>query len=399
MEVERKKINSHIEEIYVINEEDESERKCYRIDKTKKEVICYPRKGDFFLDEIYLDGFDDIPKEFSDKGYIASGVQYSLDVALKDMGVNKITISKDNKKDFRKTKQGYNVTIPYIDFAKYKQEMIRINTERTVGRKRATQFFLASLFPKHFVVEEESLEQKKKRLLSSLDINIISKLSQNELMQVEDFVLNILDNRYVDVNKRFGLITRYKENLDSLVIDEAIKQYEKNICKGVDENEWGKYIQQYLYLLETKYVNVIPELNVSLASWRKADFAYVDYQGYIDIFEIKKPTTELLSKNTDRGNYYWHTETVKAITQAEKYLAAVERKGANLVEDVRREKGIDIKVIKPRAFLIIGSSEQIKDENRNQDFKILRSSLKNVEIILYDELLERFKNLKSRVFT
>ena len=32
------------------------------------------------------------------------------------------------------------------------------------------------------------------------------------------------------------------------------------------------------------------------------------------------------------------------------------------------------------------------------DFRILRDSLKNVEIILYDELLERFKNLKNRTF-
>ena len=38
------------------------------------------------------------------------------------------------------------------------------------------------------------------------------------------------------------------------------------------------------------------------------------------------------------------------------------------------------------------------NDNMKNDFRILRDSLKNVEIILYDELLERFKNLKNRTF-
>lgn len=395
---ERRKISEFIEEVYAINEEEGTERKCYRIDKNKKEVIFYPEIGKFFVDIVCLDGFTSIPKEFSDNGYILAGVQYALTAAFKDKKINKFTISKDNKKDFRKVKNGYNVIIPYSEFSKYKNEIVRINTESQNERKRATQYFLATLFPKQFKVEDESLEQKKKRFLSGLDINIISKLSPTELKQVQDFVFDMLDNRYVDLSKRLELLASYKESVDTMIVDEAIKRYEENIQKGASESEWGKYIQQYLFLLETKYVDVIPELNLSLSTWRKVDFAYVDYQGYLDIFEIKKPTTELLYKTTDRGNYYWHAETVKAITQAEKYLHSAERKASSLAEDIKRETGIDADVVKPHAFLIIGSSEQLINENMRDDFRILRSSLKNIEIILYDELLERFTNLKNRVF-
>ncbi len=397
-ESDYRKISDTVIDVYVINEEDDTERKYFRIDKEKKQILFYPEEDTFFVDIIYLEGFTSIPKEISDKGYMLAGVQYALNVAFKDIKVNKFIISKENKRDFRKVKDGYNVKIPYTDFAKYKSEMVRITTESQTNKRRATQYFLATLFPKYFEVEEVSLEQKKKGLLSSLDVNIISKLSKDELAQVEGFVFNMLDNRYIDVSKKIGLITRYKENVDTLVVDEAIKRYEENLKKNATESEWGKYIQQYLFLLETKYVNVIPELNVFLSTWRKVDFAYVDYQGYLDIYEIKKPTTELLCKNTDRGNYYWHAETAKAITQVEKYLYAAERKGSNLAEDIKRETGITTKVVKPHAFLIIGSSEQLINENMLDDFRILRSSLKNVEIILYDELLERFKNLKNRAF-
>lgn len=83
-----------------------------------------------------------------------------------------------------------------------------------------------------------------------------------------------------------------------------------------------------MFLVETKYVRVIPELNLSLCTWRRVDFAYIDNQGYLDIFEIKKPQANLLCKTDDRGIYYWHADAVKAITQAEKYLFSAERKGS-----------------------------------------------------------------------
>ena len=195
-----------------------------------------------------------------------------------------------------------------------------------------------------------------------------------------------------------SLISHYKESVDTLVVDEAIKRFNENMKKYASESDWGKYIQQYLFLLETKYVKVIPELNLATCTWRKVDFAYIDYQGYIDLFEIKKPSTQLLCKNTDRGNYYWHADAVKAIIQAEKYLFACERKASILSEDIKRENNENVEVVKPKAYLIIGSSRQLVNDNMKNDFRILRDSLKNIEIILYDELLERFKNLKKRTF-
>ena len=397
-ETDYRKVNDRITEIFSVNEEDGLERKCFRIDKQKKEIICYIEDSNYFVDAFYLEGFTSVPEEFSEKGYIPSGVQYYLNVAFKDKNINKFTISKEDKKDYRKVKEGYNVTIPYTEFAKYKKEMVRIDSERTANRKNATKHFLATLFPKYFQVEEESINRKKNQFLSGLDINIIPKLSKEELAQLQDFVFCILDNKYVDVSKKMSLISQYKESVDTLVVDEAIKGYEENIKKYANENEWGKYIKQYLFLLETKYVKVIPELNLTTCTWRKVDFAYVDYQGYIDLFEIKKPTTPLLCKNTDRGNYYWHADTVKAIIQAEKYLFASERKAAILSEDIKRENNENVTVVKPKAYLVIGSSSQLVNDNMKNDFRILRDSLKNVEIILYDELLERFKNLKNRTF-
>ena len=130
------------------------------------------------------------------------------------------------------------------------------------------------------------------------------------------------------------------------------------------------------------------------------DFGLIDSDGYLDIFEIKRPNTKIFDPDTDHGNYYWHKHTTQAIVQAEKYLHAANRKGANLVEDLQRERGVDLpfKIIKPRAFLITGCSEQLTNNAMMDDFQILKRSQKNIEIILYDDLLKKIENQKGKVF-
>ena len=120
----------------------------------------------------------------------------------------------------------------------------------------------------------------------------------------------------------------------------------------------------------------------------------------MDIFEIKKPTTKLLSDSTDRGNHYWHSEATKAIVQAEKYLYNAEKSSLSLAADLKREAGISISVIRPKVILLIGNSNQLNSEKKKEDFRILRHSLKNIEIILYDELYDKLKLLeKGKVYS
>ena len=48
-EIENRIVDNNITEIFSIDVENGSERKCYRIDKQKKEIICYIEDSDFLL--------------------------------------------------------------------------------------------------------------------------------------------------------------------------------------------------------------------------------------------------------------------------------------------------------------------------------------------------------------
>jgi hypothetical protein len=70
----------------------------------------------------------------------------------------------------------------------------------------------------------------------------------------------------------------------------------------------------------------------------------------------------------------------------------------SLAADINRERGIEVRVVRPRAVVILGDSEQLDSDIKREDFRILRMSMKNIEIILYDELLDRLKNQRNKLY-
>lgn len=61
-ETDYRKVNDRITEIFSVNEEDGLERKCFRIDKQKKEIICYIEDSNYFVDGIDMDDEPEAPK-------------------------------------------------------------------------------------------------------------------------------------------------------------------------------------------------------------------------------------------------------------------------------------------------------------------------------------------------
>jgi len=120
-----------------------------------------------------------------------------------------------------------------------------------------------------------------------------------------------------------------------------------------------------------------------------------DIYGFVDIYEIKTPGTPLLKYDRAHDNYYWSTEISEALAQLEKYIYWASDNRTELQDVIKKEKNIEVRIIKPRGVLIIGSSDQLANEKERDDFKILRSSLKNIDIILYDEIFHSLVNLKN----
>lgn len=369
----------------------------YVIDKSKKEITLFPRE-ELFINKIIFKGFSHLPDELSDTGYIKGGVQYYLNKKLTGRKIKSFTVDKNGTNIFQSYNKGYKVIISYDSFKSFKDNLTTIVNESKKDKSELADEFFYSIFPRKFASTTTSSQTRLKKVIRNLDESIISFLSPDDITKIENFYEALIDKKYKSLSSRFKLITRTKLKIDNIAIQELVEEFEKKLVDDPNENEWGKFLKKYLFLLDSKYIDSIPELNVVLAGARNVDFGLIDSYNYLDIFEIKKPSSKLLSQIKDRGNYFWHPDSVKAITQAEKYLYNAERKGTSLSEDIEREIGKSVKIVKPRAILLIGHSNQLDDLDKKTDFRILRNSLKNIEIVLYDELLERLKNQRNKVY-
>ena len=152
-----------------------------------------------------------------------------------------------------------------------------------------------------------------------------------------------------------------------IALPEVIGNFEQLLADSPSEAKWGEFLRENLFLVESRYVQIIERLNVILARSREADFALVDSHGFLDLFEIKKPETHLLAASQDRGNHYWHADAVKAIVQAEKYMYNAMQNALGLAANIQRELGLTVKVVRPRAVVIMGHSDLIRSVLKKGD--------------------------------
>lgn len=123
----------------------------------------------------------------------------------------------------------------------------------------------------------------------------------------------------------------------------------------------------------------------------------IDPYSYLDVYEIKKPSTRLLKLDKSRNNYYWDVEIAKAISQVENYLHQLQRNSDTLIVDLKKGMGIDVSIVRPRGYIIAGTRTQLKGTKMIDDFRILSESSKNLDIVLYDDLLSNLEAFMKRL--
>jgi len=392
-----------LEDIFVFDVDDpiSTRRKVFTINAATEQVFWFPDVKSLENTSIIFEGFKSIPPELNKGGWIKTfGFQYQLAVQLSTLRVDELVISRTAEKKIRKRRNaGHAITLPYTTFQTMASKVKSVNESAKVGRRMAVATELNSSFPTNFSAPSVSASRRKSTFLAGIDSGFISELSAEEIDRIFEFTGEILEKRYTAKNSRLKLYGSAKLNIDSVALAEVISEFEKLLGGRTSEAQWGKFLFRNLFLVESRYIQAIPEMNVVLAKSRKVDFGMVDTAGFLDLWEIKKPETKLLSAKPDRDNFYWHSDATKAITQAEKYLYNAEKKGLSLESDIKRQMGIEVKVIRPRGVVIMGSNSQLDNDNKREDFRVLRQALKNIEVVTYDELLGRLVNQKSKVYS
>jgi len=385
--------------------------KHLKVDK-KNKVLTYlvdPTSGQHnTYSEIVLDGFIELPKGFYKGG---AGIDKPASIFL--INSLKANVSDKFKFEISKTKpskiqgigRGFKVILNYTDFIQIQEGLKEIRKEKNDKLKSFVTYKLGKVLPDKYEPPTKSFDDinvyQEDRISKIININpdILDSLSKNDISTIASLYQKLLSTDKLGSQPQdIKIIGKEKSRNERIYLEKVVKRFETDLTKtSLHERDWQTFLSQFILLFNTSYVKVLEQASVTL-SGKYPDFMLIDMYNFIDIYEIKKPTTPLLQYDDSRNNYYWDKEMSKAISQTENYIYQLTRNSSTFREDYKVsniEK--DVKVIKPRGFIIAGNSDQLDNEKKQNDFRLLASSLKNIEIILYDELLTNLKNLIKRL--
>jgi len=167
------------------------------------------------------------------------------------------------------------------------------------------------------------------------------------------------------------------------------------------ESQWQVEILDIILLLYPKYIRAFTEVSIRDTYNKKnkrLDFLLVDSSGNVDIVEIKKPFGKcIVTHNKYRDNFIPLRELSGTVMQVEKYIFYLNKwgkKGEDTLTNRYKNElpgNFSIKIINPGGIIIMGRENNLSGDQKN-DFEVIKRKYKNViDIITYDELLNRLR--------
>lgn len=300
-------------------------------------------------------------------------------------------------KSLKVLKTSVSISLSYENFFEITKDL---GDEIKEKRNEVVQNRLAYFFPKELKNDEVVVESTGIKLR---DINL-NDLKNPDHEAIGDFIKKYIslnsENDQILKNLQTNLVLQGKKK----GLDQVIKKFEKNLKnKKFDEKKWQKFLHEEVFFFISNYIESVREANVTTGKVnvgeKKPDFVWIDLYGFLDVFEIKTPHTDILAKRIDKShkNYYFSTDAVKAISQIEKYILYLENNVENFEKYLSKQTKVPFSVLKPKAFLIIGNSKELDNNpDKKKDFRLLRRLFKNIEFITFDELLDNLKSLASK---
>lgn len=278
-----------------------------------------------------------------------------------------------------------NITINYKNFNEGSRSKF-FSIYRQTGLEAAIEF-LEKEFPGDFPPSDSSATNKEtKKVIGSLPQSVkrLPATQKKQLIKgiTEVFPeLNIRDSAILTEMRAAANQSFYKNKL-GILTDRLSKNYPET--KG--SNSWQKWIYKNTWVFGVNYLQAIEKTKVGFD--QIPDYLFLTTDGFLDILEIKTPQKPVIKEDTDHtGSYYWDLELSKTIGQVVNYLYQVELHQLEIPKNLKKH-GVEVLTIKPRAIILIGRSDEWGEEEK-EAFRKLNFSLHGIEILTYDQLLNR----------
>lgn len=379
--------------------EDEKAEKV-KIYEQQNDTFLYFLEGSNAVTEITFQGYENLPLIVSPFGFgfEEKSMTNFFKFKLENTGITKLFVSENLPKTKRK-KDTFYFTLTELEELKNSigQEQRACNDTKTILIKNFLKDRYSSL---NFDFTETN--NNKELVLRNLNTKLIQQLTSDDIESLGKF--------YVEASKKYSrpdivrkMIKGLQKNAQLLTLQEVINKYEKLLKDNPAESSWQDFFNEYITLFDNRYYQKINYKNIALGITKYPDLVLVDIYGYLDFYELKKADTKLLEYDKDHKTYFWSKQLSMVVSQVADYLQRARENSIGYAKSIKEQTatedftGIDVSIINPRAIIVAGTSKELNTTQKQNHFKNLRESLKDIEFVLYDELLDRLKNLLEMI--
>jgi len=201
-----------------------------------------------------------------------------------------------------------------------------------------------------------------------------------------------------------AVLMELQEEIERVTLTEMIAKFEELLGQDLPEGKWQEFFETYKFVLSLAFSRPVQLLHTQFHAQSPAvdgsgaqigDFMLKLSGRGLAIVEIKKPGTELLSGTAYRNKQVFapSRELGGAVTQTLIQQNALRVEWAlHFLKDKRlRESG-------PEAIRCVVIAGRLPDdEHRLASFEAFRNAYKDVEVLTFDELLEKLKYIRDEL--
>ncbi len=398
---------------YFVDKKQGIKLKSREVFKNGKKVVHYPfRKSGTpkyrSIKKITYENMpDDLPRGFLkdwNTGYgftrVYNALLYQLEGVLniKEIIVGKNIVTKFEDGKLYLNAENLNRSYPRIDTLLKKQ---KVETDKLVTE------ILSNYFPKNF--KSKPRKYIKDSLAQFIETNVsqTTDLSEKDTQALFDVASKISKENFLDSKTN---VLRTRNKIDEVYLEEVIAQFDKlltlkNRTRNL-ENRWQKFFTEYNWIFSQLFsfpVLIFKDQayaggkNIDNQGSNIADFIYKNnLTSNIAFIEIKTHRTKIFIEKPYRGNDVFAASkdmsgaVNQALGQRDKF-----QKDFHTIKGNTKEK--EFETYNSRCVVIIGTLNGLSEEEK-KSFELMRSNSRDVDIITFDEVLERIKGLEKLLF-
>lgn len=236
--------------------------------------------------------------------------------------------------------------------------------------------------------------------------SLVKFISSNDMQQTilsvadQDEIINLVSkNKKGIVKNNPQKLIKLRNEIELVTLQDLIERFEDGLNKKLKENYWQKFFNENPFILSLAFGYPVIKCGEQVCvGGRKftgegdkfADFLFKNnLTDNAALIEIKTPDTQLLNKTPYRGSVYTPSPDFSGsinqiLDQKYKFQQEICQLKVNT-------KCYDLESYFINCLLIIGKTPEESDQKKS--FELFRGNSKDIEIITFDELLEKLNQL------